>query len=204
MVAAETIYEGILADDLINHLGNYENNIKNSWIYDELHSVRNFHQAFDKGLIPGLLNAGAGLFTGGRGWGFKNKLSSTSGHKHINKSNKKNNLKYNNLKFDGKYLFDKVTNVYHSATGHNEDQVPHLHVQDTNICIDKCTEEYGNPCEKFCPADVYKIEEENNEQKLQINFSNCVHCKTCDIMDPYQIINWVPPEGGDGPGWVNL
>ena len=204
MIAAETIYNGILKEDIISHLENYEENIKNSWIFDELYSVRNFHQAFDKGLIPGLLNAGVGLFTRGRGWGYKNKLSSKDGHKHINKSSKTNHQKYKNLQFDGKYLFDKVTNVYHSATGHNEDQVPHLHVKDTNICIERCTEEYGNPCEKFCPADVYKIEKENNQNKLQINFSNCVHCKTCDIMDPYQIINWVPPEGGDGPGWVNL
>ena len=79
------------------------------------------------------------------------------------------------MNFDGKYLFDKVTNVYPSSTSHNEDQVPHLHVKDTNICIDKCTEEYGNPCEKFCPADVYNIEKDDNSKKLQINFSNCVH-----------------------------
>ena len=204
MIAAETIYDGILADDLNNHLNKYEENIKKSWIYDELYSVRNFHQAFDKGLIPGLINAGTGLLTGGRGFGYKNKLTSTAGHKHLEKNNGKMGSKYDNLKFDGKYLFDKVTNVYSSATSHNEDQVPHLHVKDTSVCIDRCTEEFGNPCEKFCPADVYNIVKENNEKKLQINFSNCVHCKTCDIMDPYQIIDWVPPEGGDGPAWVNL
>ena len=204
MIAAETIYDGILADDLNNHLNKYEENIKKSWIYDELYSVRNFHQAFDKGLIPGLINAGTGLLTGGRGFGYKNKLTSTAGHEHLEKNNGKMGSKYDNLKFDGKYLFDKVTNVYSSATSHNEDQVPHLHVKDTSVCIDRCTEEFGNPCEKFCPADVYNIVKENNEKKLQINFSNCVHCKTCDIMDPYQIIDWVPPEGGDGPVWVNL
>ena len=74
----------------------------------------------------------------------------------------------------------------------------------TNICISQCTEEYGNPCENFCPADVYEMTGEKEERRLQINFSNCVHCKTCDIMDPYQIIDWLPPEGGDGPAWVNL
>ena len=108
------------------------------------------------------------------------------------------------MEFDGNYLFDKVTNVYHSATAHDEDQVPHLHVQDTDICINRCTEEFGNPCKYFCPADVYEMTGEDNNRRLQINFSNCVHCKTCDIMDPYQIIEWVPPEGGDGPAWVNL
>ena len=111
--------------------------------------------------------------------------------------------KYNNLKFDGKYLFDKVTNVYHSATGHNEDQVPHLHINDQSICIDKCKEEFGNPCQNFCPANVYEIVDDG-EERLQINFSNCVHCKTCDIMDPYQVIDWVTPEGGDGPSWKNM
>jgi electron-transferring-flavoprotein dehydrogenase len=108
------------------------------------------------------------------------------------------------LVYDGKYLFDKASNMYHSATAHDEDQVPHLHVADTNICITKCTVEYGNPCINFCPAEVYEIAGEKDERRLQINFSNCVHCKTCDIMDPYQIINWVPPEGGDGPSWTNL
>ena len=105
---------------------------------------------------------------------------------------------------DGKYLFDKVTNVYRSSTSHNEDQVPHLHIQDTNVCIDKCEKEFGNPCEKFCPADVYNIVEENEQKKMHINFSNCVHCKTCDIMDPYQIIDWVTPEGGGGPKYGNM
>ena len=112
--------------------------------------------------------------------------------------------RYNDLKFDGDYLFNKVTDIYHSATAHEEDQVPHLHVKDTNVCITECAEEYGNPCKNFCPADVYEMVPDGDSQKLQINFSNCVHCKTCDIMDPYQIIDWVPPEGGDGPAWINL
>jgi electron-transferring-flavoprotein dehydrogenase len=80
-----------------------------------------------------------------------------------------------------------------------------LKVLDTNICVDQCTREYGNPCENFCPANVYEmvVAGEGN-QRLQVNFSNCVHCKTCDIMDPYQIINWVPPEGGGGPNYRNM
>ncbi len=206
MVAAETILQGLKKDELNKTISEYEMNIKNSWIYDELIKVRNFHQAFDHGLLPGLINAGVGLFTGGKGWGFKHRLPSKPGHKHLTKlsANSEKMDKYGKLKFDGKLIFDKVTDVYHSATSHDEDQIPHLHVSDTNICTTKCAEEYGNPCEKFCPADVYNIEDNEGEKRLQINFSNCVHCKTCDIMDPYQIINWVTPEGGDGPGWVNL
>ncbi len=208
MIAGETILDGLKKDDMLSSLDNYESNIRNSWIFDELHRVRNFHQAFDHGLLAGLFNAGIGLFTKGKAWGFKDKLPSISGHKHLQSISGTNSNelidKYENLNYDGKYILDKVTDVYHSATSHDEDQVPHLHVNDTDICYTKCTEEFGNPCENFCPADVYNMVEENNEKRLQINFSNCVHCKTCDIMDPYQLINWVTPEGGDGPGWVNL
>ncbi len=188
-------------------LSNYQQNIETSWLKKELYSVRNFHQGFEHGLIPGLINTGLGLFTNGKGWGFINRLKSQSGHKNLEKikSNKKSvNEKYKSINYDGKIFFDKVTNVYHSATAHDEDQIPHLHVHDTNICTTTCAEEYGNPCVNFCPADVYEITDDGDKKNLQINFSNCVHCKTCDIMDPYQIIDWVPPEGGDGPAWVNL
>ena len=107
-------------------------------IYDELFKVRNFHQAFDKGLFAGVINAGIGLFTNGRGWGVKNRLPSKSGHQHLKKQPYIiKNKKYNNLTFDGKYYMDKVTDVFHSSTSHNEDQIPHLHVQDPEICISK-------------------------------------------------------------------
>jgi electron-transferring-flavoprotein dehydrogenase len=98
-----------------------------------------------------------------------------------------------------------VTDVYHAAVAHDEDQPAHLHVLDTNICATRCTEEYGNPCQRFCPAAVYEMANKGDGQRrLQINFSNCVHCKTCDIMDPYQIINWVTPEGGGGPDYKGM
>jgi len=80
----------------------------------------------------------------------------------------------------------------------------HLHVADTNICITRCAVEYKNPCTRFCPAGVYEIVEDATAKRLQINAANCVHCKTCDIKDPYQIINWVTPEGGAGPNYQNL
>ena len=84
-----------------------------------------------------------------------------------------------------------------------ERAVAHLHVVDTEICSTRCAEEYGNPCQRFCPAAVYEMVEDPaaGRKRLQINFTNCVHCKTCDIMDPYQIINWTPPEGGGGPNY---
>jgi electron-transferring-flavoprotein dehydrogenase len=98
--------------------------------------------------------------------------------------------------------FGKLSNVYHSGTVHEEDQPCHLKVLEPDLCASRCTREYGNPCRHFCPAAVY--EWIPGESRLQINASNCVHCKTCDIMDPYGTIRWVPPEGGGGPGWQNL
>ena len=102
--------------------------------------------------------------------------------------------------------FDKITDVFHASVAHNEDQPSHLHVLDTNICATRCAEEYGNPCQRFCPAAVYEMEmdEATGRRELKVNFSNCVHCKTCDIADPYQIINWVTPEGGGGPNYKGM
>ena len=106
---------------------------------------------------------------------------------------------------DNKITFDRLTDVYASGTTHEEDQPCHLHVNDPRICIEKCIKEYGNPCTKFCPAKVYEmIEDENGKPKLEINFTNCVHCKTCEIKDPYAIIDWFPPEAGGGPKYNKM
>jgi electron-transferring-flavoprotein dehydrogenase len=96
---------------------------------------------------------------------------------------------------------DRLSAVYHAATEHDEDQPVHLQVADTNICVTQCAEEYDNPCTRFCPAGVYEMVDDDEGKRLQINAANCVHCKTCDIKDPYQIINWVTPEGGSGPNY---
>ncbi len=105
------------------------------------------------------------------------------------------------LTYDGTYLVDKLTDVYHSGTKHEEKQPAHLHIADREICATTCATEYGNPCTRFCPAQVYNMlpNEKTHRLEMQVDFSNCVHCKTCDIRDPYQIITWVPPEGGGGP-----
>ncbi len=105
---------------------------------------------------------------------------------------------------DGVLTFDRLSDVYHSGTRHEEDQPCHLHVLDPNICVGRCVTEYGNPCQYFCPAAVYEMVETAGGRRLKINASNCVHCKTCDIADPYQIIDWVPPEGGGGPNYEGM
>src|SRR6202167_3803624 len=110
-------------------------------------------------------------------------------------------------KGDGKLTFDKLTDVYHSGTRHEDDQPVHLVIRDTNICNRRCVQEYSNPCQHCCTAAVYEMVETPSEpagKEIHINFANCVHCKTCDIMDPYQIITWVPPEGGGGPNYDGM
>ena len=213
MLAAETIFEALVAGDFsARQLQRYEQRVKESWIMPELWRVRNFHAGFRHGRWPGLINAGLQFVTGGRSWGLFDRARSEAGHEAMKKladyGYRGDSLeqRYNGLRFDGKLTFNKVTDVYHAAVKHNEDQPAHLHVLDTNICATRCAEEYGNPCQRFCPAAVYEMVEEGTDgrRRLQIIFSNCVHCKTCDIMDPYQIINWVTPEGGGGPDYKGM
>jgi electron-transferring-flavoprotein dehydrogenase len=105
---------------------------------------------------------------------------------------------------DRKVTFDKVTGAHYSGTHHDEDQPVHLLVH-TEVCHTICGGEYGHPCTKFCPANVYEmVDNGSGGLRLQINASNCVHCKTCDIMDPYGVITWVAPEGGEGPSYDGM
>ncbi|HYZ15374.1 MAG TPA: electron transfer flavoprotein-ubiquinone oxidoreductase [Candidatus Acidoferrum sp.] len=211
MMAAEAIFEGLQAGDTsARKLQGYEDRFRDSWAFSELHAARNFHAGFSSGIIGGLINASLGILTGGRGFGIHDKLSGHAGHSRMRKLGEREQIqKTRRVVPDGKLTFDKLTDVYKSGTMHDEDQVPHLHVADTNICADRCTVEYGNPCQYFCPANVYeprfsKRGDAPADGKLQINFANCVHCKTCDIMDPYQIITWVPPQGGEGPVYTGM
>ncbi len=213
MLAAEAIYEALVKEDYsAKQLQRYEQLVQASWLVPELQKVRNFHAGFRHGRWPGIINAGLQHLTGGLSWGLFDRAAAHAGHTAMRKLSEfgyrsgNPEERYKNLKFDGKVTFNKVTDVYHAAVKHNEDQPAHLHVLDTNICSTRCAEEYGNPCQRFCPAAVYEMVDDGSEgrKKLQINFSNCVHCKTCDIMDPYQIINWVTPEGGGGPEYKGM
>ena len=203
MLAAETIFEALKSGDTsAKSLAAFKQKVDASWIKPELWAVRNFHQSFTKGFWLGMMHTGLQLFTGGRGlidpWRVK------AGHEMYHQLDASADRDPARFKGDGSLTFDRLTDVYHSGTRHEEDQPCHLVVADTNICADKCTREYGNPCQYFCPAAVYEMAEEKGQRKLKINFSNCVHCKTCDVMDPYQIINWVTPEGGGGPNYEGM
>jgi electron-transferring-flavoprotein dehydrogenase len=212
MLAAETIVDAFGHDDFTSHtLKHYEERVSMSWIYDELYAVRNFHGAFQKGRWSALINTGLQFLTGGLAWGFMPKEHHVPGYERMAKLSEPRaaaggQKRYGELTFDKELIFDKVTDVFYGAVAHDEDQPSHLHVLDTEICATRCAEEYGNPCQRFCPAAVYEMEENSGtgRRELKVNFSNCVHCKTCDIADPYQIINWVTPEGGGGPNYKGM
>ncbi len=215
MMAAESIFEALLKDDCsAATLGSYDRKFEESWAKDQLWKVRNFHQAWGGGRVSALANAGLQFLTGGKSWGLKNYVEAETAPERMQKlteyygssgQDRKKVLADQKSFLSGhkEKTFDKLTDVYHSSTIHDEDQQPHLRVVDTDICRTKCAEEYGNPCQFYCPANVYEMvpDEERGGEKLLLNFSNCVHCKTCDIIDPYQVINWVVPEGGGGPGY---
>jgi len=208
MLAAETAFEAIRAGDTSEAaLKTYQDKIDASPIRTELYPVRNVHQAFGYGLIAGLMFSGMTLLTGGR---WLEDLRGRPGYQRMKTLawyygldvpvTRPNNV----ATIDRLTTFDKLTNVHYSGTAHDEDQPSHLIVQ-TEVCSSRCGPEYGHPCTRFCPANVYEIIRETGQPpRLQINASNCVHCKTCDIMDPYQVITWVPPEGGGGPQYNGM
>ena len=212
MLAAETALEAVVKGDSgAATLKTFADKVDASYVKKELWAVRNFHQGFKHGLWAGLFHTGVQMFTGGRG--LIDPLPPSKGYAELEKVGEfhgpgKTREDFVRKKMDGALTFDRLTDVYHSGTKHDEDQPAHLHVADLNLCETRCREEYGNPCEKFCPAAVYEMVPKGSAVKdglrLQINFSNCVHCKTCDVMDPYQVITWVTPEGGGGPRYDDL
>ena len=212
MLAAETAYDAMKNDDFsLDVLATFQERVESSWIKEELWPVRNFHQGFENGFLAGLFHAGIQQLTGGRG--LRSHYSNHAGHVRMKQLSQlpanggADAHIINAAKGDGKLTFDKLTDVYYSGTKHEEDQPAHLVIHDTDICNERCVREYGNPCRNFCPASVYEmVEAPDTPSGLQIhlNASNCVHCKTCDIMDPYAIITWVPPEGGGGPNYEGM
>ncbi|MBV8374526.1 MAG: electron transfer flavoprotein-ubiquinone oxidoreductase [Candidatus Eremiobacteraeota bacterium] len=212
IMAAETAWDALSAGSCDSRtLSAFERRFKDSWAYAELRLSRNFHQGFKDGLWPGMLNAGLATMTGGRGFGIVERLKGEPGYQVMRKAGYRP-AETPRATIDNVLTFDKLTDVYNSGTMHEEDQPSHLKVSDTSICRERCTVEYGNPCQYFCPAAVYEpmfVRTDGGgtpsiDGRLQINFTNCVHCKTCDIIDPYQVITWVPPQGGEGPAYIGM
>mgnify|MGYP001296124497 CR=1 FL=1 len=212
MLAAETALACLQKGDFSAvATAQYATALQQDWVHDELWQCRNFHQGFHGGRLAGLVNAGFAQLFGGKGTLWRDGLKSHAGHTYMQKLptyfGGKGKPQLDKLPEDGVLTFDKLTSVYSSGTIHEEDQPCHLVVTQPDLCSTRCVEEFGNPCQHFCPAAVYEMEPKAGTRHgvdLKINASNCVHCKTCDIMDPYQVINWVTPEGGGGPNYQNL
>jgi electron-transferring-flavoprotein dehydrogenase len=205
MIAAEAIFDALSKKDCsAAALGQFERHWRASWVNEELWKARNYRQGFEHGFWLGAADAAAQLVTGGRG--LHARRGSRPDYEHMRRWAEFEGKPVTKIRPDGQLTFDKLSDVYHSATRHEEDQPPHLHIADFNICNGRCVTEFGNPCQYFCPAAVYEMEPQpdGSGKRLKINASNCVHCKTCDIADPYQIITWVPPEGGGGPRYDGM
>jgi electron-transferring-flavoprotein dehydrogenase len=166
----------------------------------ELRKVRNIKPGFKHGLWFGVLNAGLETVTFG-------KLPWTLHNAANWKLDKIDSFESPDRGWGARDLppRDRLASVFLAATSHDENQPVHLKVADTSICAGRCSVEYANPCTRFCPANVYEmVDDGTGGKRLQINAANCVHCKACDIKDPYEIITWVPPEGGSGPNYQSL
>ena len=200
MIAAEEIFKNIFDSKSIEIIS-YEEEIKKSWVWDELYRVRNIRPAFQWGFWPGLIYSAIDtfVFRGKAPWTLKHH----DDHKSLKEAKKSKKIDY--PKPDGIITFDILSSVFISNTNHVENQPCHLQLKDKNIPIKYNLENYDAPEQRYCPAGVYEIVGlEKNSPKLQINAQNCVHCKVCDIKDPNQNINWVTPEGGGGPRYPNM
>lgn len=213
MLAAETACEALMQNNFSSEvLQMYEKKVMDSYIKKELYKVRHFHRTLNKGLFTSAPLLALQELMKGHSLLGKEKVDKDA---HTTEPvldmwgvDRENHLENQLPRPDGKLFFDKLSSVNLTGTKHDEDSPNHLLLQDGNICQDVCYEKYRSPCHFFCPAHVYEMvpdETSANHQKkkLQINYTNCIHCKTCDIKCPFDNILWTPPEGGGGPNYQN-
>ena len=195
MLAAEAAVEALAAERSGDELTAYPEMFRQSWLFDELHQARNFKPLMSKGLWLGSLLFGIDqqVFRGKAPW----TLGLSADHSKLKPAAQCAPIDY--PKPDGSLTFDRLSSVFLSNTNHEEDQPCHLRLKDPALAISQNLALYDAPEQRYCPAGVYEIVTENDAPRLQINAQNCVHCKTCDIKDPGQNIDWVSPQGGEGP-----
>ena len=197
MLAAESAFEALVSEHQRDELTAYPEAFRQSWLHEELHQTRNFKPYMKKGLYLGsfLFGAEQTLFKGKVPW----TLAMTSDHDKLRPAAECQPIAY--PKPDGELTFDRLSSVFLSNTNHEEEQPCHLQLKDASVPITLNLAKYDAPEQRYCPAGVYEIvrDDSGDNPRLQINAQNCVHCKTCDIKDPSQNINWVSPQGGEGP-----
>ena len=202
MLAAESVYEALANGDEYSELSSYEEAVGNSWVHDELYRARNFGPSLHKlGTFFGAAFTfiDQNIFRGKLPFTWRN---THADHESLVKASAAEPIDY--PRPDGVVSFDRLSSVFLSSTNHEEDQPSHLTLKDESIPISFNLPEYDEPAQRYCPAGVYEIVEENGQPRFQINAANCVHCKTCDIKDPKQNIVWVVPEGGGGPNYPGM
>ncbi|MCH7636577.1 MAG: electron transfer flavoprotein-ubiquinone oxidoreductase [Proteobacteria bacterium] len=203
MLAAESVHKALSSGDTgQSELGDYEQSVKASWVYKELHSGRNFGPALAKlGTFWGaaFTFVDQNIFFGKLPFTWRNTLPD---HESLLKASDAPEIEY--PKPDGVISFDLLSSVFASSTNHEEDQPSHLKLNDDSVPISFNLPNYDEPAQRYCPAGVYEVVEEGGEKVFQINAQNCVHCKTCDIKDPTQNIVWTVPEGGGGPNYSGM
>ncbi|MEM8834046.1 MAG: electron transfer flavoprotein-ubiquinone oxidoreductase [Pseudomonadota bacterium] len=202
MIAAESIFGCLQKEETLQYgweCPYYQRNFEKSWLYKELYKVRNIRPGFHRGLWFGILHA---AFQTIGGWMLPYTLKNHADHAQLKKASDCPPIDY--PKPDGILTFDKLTSVQLTNTNHEEDQPSHLQLKDSSVPIGVNLPNYDEPAQRYCPAAVYEVVEENGEKKFQINAQNCIHCKTCDIKDPSQNIVWTTPQGGGGPNYGNM
>lgn len=199
MLAAETILAAIARDDVrASVLETYRDKLDGSWVRNELYAARNFGQALSRKGVAKFIALGAQFVTGGRGFVDPMKISDDAAS--LKPGRREPAPPVQGL--DGQLYVDKLTGVYLSGTKHEEDQPCHLVIPDPHLCVTRCWETYRSPCTRFCPGQVYEMEAtDEGSLRLKLNPSNCLHCKTCEIKDPFRNIIWTCPEGGGGPNY---
>ncbi len=203
MLAADAALAAVEADRFDKEtLSAYPESLSDSWAVDELYEGRNFAQALGRKSPVKWVHLGAQYITRGRG--ILDPMPMEPDARTLEPAKAGEPEQPDKAIYDGTLYVDKLTGVYLSKTQHREDQPSHLIVHDTHLCVTKCWGTYASPCTRFCPGQVYEMEtdETTGERKLKLNPSNCLHCKTCDIKDPYDNITWTCPEGGDGPNYT--
>jgi electron-transferring-flavoprotein dehydrogenase len=202
MLAADAAFDALAAGRTRDELAAYPQAFEASWLHDELHRARNFKPLLDKGLWWGGLLFGIDqiVFRGKAPWTLHRRFAD---HEKLKPASECRPIAY--PKPDGKLTFDRLSSVYLSGTNHEENQPAHLTLKDPAVPTSINLPVYAGPEQRYCPAGVYEfVKGDDGRERLQINFQNCVHCKTCDIKDPTQNIVWVTPEGGGGPNYTNM
>ena len=206
MLAAESAYEALVAGRSHDELETYPEAFRKSWVYSELHKVRNVKPGLKWGMWPGTVHGGLHMWLNDLGLGAL--VGWTLRHKQADNEALKPAASMSPIAYpkpDGVLTFDRNSSVFLSSTGHEEDQPVHLQLRDPRVPVDYNLAKFDGPEARYCPAGVYEfVEAEGGGQRLQINAANCVHCKTCDIKDPRQNIHWVTPEGGGGPNYSSM